>query len=44
MLATRVFKCLRVQAFEGTMKAPEIEAAKKAHSLQFNSEQWNQQR
>ena len=44
LLAAKVFKCLRVQAFEGTLKASEVEAAKKAHSLQFNSEQWNHQR
>ena len=44
LLAARVFKCLHVQAFEGTLKGPEVEAAKRAHSLQFSSEQWNHQR
>ena len=44
MLAARVIKCLRVQAFEGVLEEPEIEAAQNAHSLQFNSQQWNQQR
>ena len=43
-IAARVFKCLRVQPFEGTLEASEVEAAKRAHSLQFNSEQWNLQR
>jgi len=44
MLTERVSKCLRVKAFEGAMETSEIEAAKNAHSLQFNTEQWNQQR
>ena len=44
LLAEKVFKCLRVQAFDGTMESQEIEAAKKAHSLQFTSDQWNRQR
>ena len=44
LLAEKVFKCLRVHAFEGSLKAQEIEAAKNAHSLQFDSKQWNQQR
>ena len=44
LLAAKVFKCLCVQAFEGALKDPEVEAAKSAYSLQYNSEHWNQQR